>query len=125
MVVLARPSICENDPARRELQIYANALISSLAAFAVAGTFLSQHYNEMLWHFIALSTALSVMTFESEPAKPVIVPNRLPLGGCRRHESGLETHITSIRGSSRVETRPQLSLVPATSRDERLSTSEG
>jgi probable O-glycosylation ligase (exosortase A-associated) len=56
------------NPARRELGIYANALITSLIVFSVAGTFLSSQYNEMYWHFIALSTALSLIAAEEATA---------------------------------------------------------
>jgi putative inorganic carbon (HCO3(-)) transporter len=37
---------------------YATGLESSLIAFVVGGTFVSFHYNEMLWHFFALTVAL-------------------------------------------------------------------
>jgi len=49
--------------ARREevsdrLGRYAIGIESALVAFAVGGSFVSFHYNEMLWHFFALSMAL-------------------------------------------------------------------
>lgn len=37
---------------------YAIGMESALAAFAVGGSFVSYHYNEMLWHFFALTMAL-------------------------------------------------------------------
>ena len=37
---------------------YAIGMESSLVAFAVGGAFVSYHYNEMLWHFFALTMAL-------------------------------------------------------------------
>jgi len=49
-------------PELRELRIYGNALVSSLVVYAVAGTFLSHHYNEMAWHMFGLSTALYLIT---------------------------------------------------------------
>jgi hypothetical protein len=55
------------DPTKRELRLYANALLTSLVVFAVAGSFLSSQYNEMLWHFVGLSTALYLITVR-EPA---------------------------------------------------------
>ena len=55
-------------PERRELAIYANALITSLIVFSVAGTFLSSQYSEMYWHFIALSTALSLVAAQEATA---------------------------------------------------------
>jgi putative inorganic carbon (hco3(-)) transporter len=42
----------------RHLNVYANALISSLAVYVVSGSFLSYQYNEMAWHLFGLSTAL-------------------------------------------------------------------
>ena len=33
---------------------YATGLESSLIAFCVGGTFVSFHYNEMLWHFFGV-----------------------------------------------------------------------
>ena len=66
------------DPAKRDARIYANALITSLVVFAIAGTFLSSQYSEMLWHFVGLSTALSFVAFSEtaesyavEPARPI------------------------------------------------------
>lgn len=52
------------DPEHRDLRIYANALITSILAFAVGGTFLSYQYNEMIWHFIGLSIALTFLANE-------------------------------------------------------------
>ena len=46
---------------------YAIGLESSLVAFIVGGSFVSFHYNEMLWHFFALTMALeSVAVKEAE-----------------------------------------------------------
>jgi O-antigen ligase len=42
----------------RYINIYANALLSSLVVYAVSGSFLSFQYNEMAWHLMGLSTAL-------------------------------------------------------------------
>ena len=42
----------------RHINVYANALISSLVVYVVGGSFLSYQYNEMGWHLIGLSTAL-------------------------------------------------------------------
>jgi putative inorganic carbon (hco3(-)) transporter len=41
-----------------EMAPYAIALESALVAFVVGGSFVSFQYNEMLWHFFALSVAL-------------------------------------------------------------------
>jgi probable O-glycosylation ligase (exosortase A-associated) len=49
-------------PDLRDLRIYANALISSLAVYAVTGSFLSHQYNEMAWHMFALTAALRLVT---------------------------------------------------------------
>ena len=64
------------DPALRDLRIYANALITSMAVFAVAGTFLSSQYNEMLWHFVGLSAALHGIALRERAA--ATVPARVP-----------------------------------------------
>jgi probable O-glycosylation ligase (exosortase A-associated) len=48
----------KDDPAQGDLRAYANALITSLFAYAAAGTFLSAQYNEMIWHFFGLTAAL-------------------------------------------------------------------
>ena len=65
--------IARKDPAKRELRLYANALMTSLAAYAVAATFLSQQYSEMLWHFIGLSTALYLVTMSEQAAPKAVV----------------------------------------------------
>ena len=57
----------KNDPGKQDLRIYANALLTSLAAYAVGGSFLPFQYNEMFWHFVALSTALTFLAQE-EPS---------------------------------------------------------
>jgi probable O-glycosylation ligase (exosortase A-associated) len=59
---------CKKDPDRRDLRLYANALMTSLVTFAVGGTFLSFQYNEMIWHFIGLSSTLSFLVNE-EPVR--------------------------------------------------------
>jgi putative inorganic carbon (HCO3(-)) transporter len=67
---------------------YAIGMESALAAFAVGGSFVSYQYNEMLWHFFALSMALEHVavtqaaafrervTVEASPAPPAVT--RLP-----------------------------------------------
>jgi probable O-glycosylation ligase (exosortase A-associated) len=64
---IARRSLIE--PNQREFRIYANALLTSLVVFAVAGSFLSSQYSEMLWHFMALSTALSLVAYSESTAE--------------------------------------------------------
>jgi probable O-glycosylation ligase (exosortase A-associated) len=60
---------CKKDPDQRDLRIYANALFTSLVTFAAGGTFLSAQYNEMVWHFIGLTTTLSFLAEEArDPA---------------------------------------------------------
>jgi probable O-glycosylation ligase (exosortase A-associated) len=61
------------DPAKRELRLYANALLTSLAAYAVGATFLSYQYNEMFWHLIGLSTALYIVTMSEESVAEAVV----------------------------------------------------
>jgi probable O-glycosylation ligase (exosortase A-associated) len=56
------------DSGNRELVSYANALFTSLFVFMAGGTFLSGQYSEMFWHFVGLSTALSVVAFSKVEA---------------------------------------------------------
>jgi probable O-glycosylation ligase (exosortase A-associated) len=65
-----------HQPENRDLRIYANALMTSLASFAVGGTFLPLQYNEMFWHFMALSVALSFLAQEQpvQVPAPTVVP---------------------------------------------------
>jgi len=67
---------CKGDPQRRDLRLYADALMTSLVAGGVGGTFLSSQYNEMLWHFIGLATTLSFLAVEqpSQAAAPAAAP---------------------------------------------------
>jgi probable O-glycosylation ligase (exosortase A-associated) len=44
-----------------ELGQYATGLESALLAFMVGGSFVSFHYTEMLWHFLALTMALETV----------------------------------------------------------------
>jgi probable O-glycosylation ligase (exosortase A-associated) len=60
---------CKKDPERNDVRLYANALLSSLTVFAVAGTFLSVQYGEMFWHFVCMATALAPLA--NEAAAPV------------------------------------------------------
>lgn len=44
-----------------EMAAYATALESALVAFIIGGTFVTFHYNEMLWHIFALTMALETV----------------------------------------------------------------
>jgi probable O-glycosylation ligase (exosortase A-associated) len=67
--------LSRGDPAKSDLRIYGNALITSLAVFMTAGTFLSSQYDEMVWHFFGLSTALYIIGTSEVPAtEPVLSP---------------------------------------------------
>lgn len=66
------------DPDRRDLNLIANALMTSLIAYAVAGSFLSFQYNEMIWHFFALATATVLIEQQSRP-KAASRPQRVEL----------------------------------------------
>ena len=68
--------IARGNPARRELGLYANALMTSFTVFAVAGTFLSSQYNEMFWHFVALATALHGIALREMAAQQAVVPSQ-------------------------------------------------
>jgi probable O-glycosylation ligase (exosortase A-associated) len=66
--------LTRDDPEKRELGIYANALLTSLIVFSVGGTFLSNQYNEMFWHFVGLSAALHASTVRELAAARAVVP---------------------------------------------------
>jgi hypothetical protein len=69
--------LARGDPQKRDLGIYGNALLTSLIVFAAAGSFLSSQYSEMLWHFVGLSTALSVVALSpAEAIAPVAAAPR-------------------------------------------------
>src|SRR5262249_51782184 len=57
----------KREASRHDLRAYANALLTSLVAFAVAGTFLADQYNEMFWHFVGLSAALHSLAIGDVP----------------------------------------------------------
>jgi O-antigen ligase len=72
----------KRDPQRQDLRIYANALMASLAAYAVGGTFLPFQYNEMFWHIMALGISLTFLAQE-QPSQvvatvPVLAPRMQP-----------------------------------------------
>ncbi len=50
-------SLTKRDPDREQLFAIASALQAALVAVMVGGTFLSYHYVEIVWHFVALSFA--------------------------------------------------------------------
>jgi len=79
---------CRRDPEKRDLRIYANALMASLAAYGVGGTFLPLQYNEMAWHFMALTMTLSFLvedeTLEATVRVPVTRPLQPALAGVLR-----------------------------------------
>lgn len=64
----------------------ASAMETALAVFAVGGTFLSFQYNEVLWHFFALSVvldrittqAVAVPATETAPVQPWTALQQLP-----------------------------------------------
>jgi probable O-glycosylation ligase (exosortase A-associated) len=70
----------KRDPTKRDLRLYANALITSFASFAVAATFLSQQYSEMFWHFVGLSTALQLVTADELAATDTAASEPQPSG---------------------------------------------
>jgi probable O-glycosylation ligase (exosortase A-associated) len=51
-------------PELKNLAIYAGAIEAGLIAFAVGATFVPFQYNEMLWHFFALSTVTAYQARE-------------------------------------------------------------
>ena len=66
--------LTRDDPEKRELGLYANALLTSLIVFSVGGTFLSNQYNEMFWHFVGLSAALHAITVRELATAKAVVP---------------------------------------------------
>jgi O-antigen ligase len=73
---------------RRDLAFYAQNLQTSLFAFTIGGSFLSMHYNEMLWHLVGLSAALNLIhrqaVKETAPAPvPVSRPISIPVPATR------------------------------------------
>jgi probable O-glycosylation ligase (exosortase A-associated) len=67
-----------HDPEKQDIRIYANALVTSLAAFAVGGTFLPLQYNEMFWHFMALGIALKFLAQEQPSEATATVTRPAP-----------------------------------------------
>jgi probable O-glycosylation ligase (exosortase A-associated) len=59
------------DASDAQLSILANGVMTSLAAFVVAGSFLSQQYSEMLWHFVGLSTAIGLIAERADAGATV------------------------------------------------------
>ncbi len=49
----------------QEIGQYAAALRLSLIAFVVGGSFVTIHYNEMVWHLVALSIVVDVLARKS------------------------------------------------------------
>jgi hypothetical protein len=49
-------------PELRDLRIFANALIASLAVYGVCSIFLSSQYNEMTWHLFGMANALAIIS---------------------------------------------------------------
>lgn len=82
---------CRKDAQRAHLGVYADGVLTSLAVFAVAGTFLSSQYNEMVWHFFGLSTALHILAFQPVPAA---------------HSASAATPMASVRTGKFVAIRP-------------------
>jgi hypothetical protein len=86
------------DASDAQLSILANGVMTSLAAFLVAGSFLSQQYSEMLWHFVGLSTAIGLVAERADAGATVtaattasgvkLSPVAAPLLGGRAFRSG-------------------------------------
>jgi probable O-glycosylation ligase (exosortase A-associated) len=65
--------LTKGNPAARNLNLFANAMITSFAVWAAGTSFLAGQYDEMMWHFVGLSTALFLIaTEEARAAQPVI-----------------------------------------------------
>lgn len=62
-------SLARGDPSKADLAKYGTALMTSLIVWAAGSTFLSGQYDEMMWHFIGLSTALSLIATSEATAQ--------------------------------------------------------
>jgi probable O-glycosylation ligase (exosortase A-associated) len=68
----------------KDLRAYANALITSFFVFIAGGTFLTSQYNEMLWHFTGMATALLIITRRLlREAPPTVETAPVPLALAR------------------------------------------
>jgi putative inorganic carbon (hco3(-)) transporter len=59
-----------------EIRIYATALQASILSFAFGSTFLHMQYNEMVWHFLALTIALEGIANRAAADSPPTVEER-------------------------------------------------
>ena len=66
--------IPDNAPDRAQLVAYSNALRTALVCVAVGGTFLSYHYVEILWHFVALGFAFGLVRARVTAECAALVP---------------------------------------------------
>jgi hypothetical protein len=73
--------VAKLQPELENLGKYANALEGALLAFCVGGSFVIFHYNELIWHVLALSIALDnivkqriAVTEAADAKKPVMQP---------------------------------------------------
>jgi len=69
--------VAKRYPSMLHLAVYANALIASLVVYCVSGSFVSFHYNEMIWHLFGLSTALHFIA--SDELKQALAPQATEL----------------------------------------------
>src|SRR5262249_31929085 len=60
--------IAKRDSTRIDLGRYSVAIETALIVYAVGGTFLPAQYNEMVWHYIGVSTALYLLAKQEAPA---------------------------------------------------------
>jgi len=59
-------------PELKNLAIFAAAIEAGLVSAAVGGTFVIFQYNEMLWHFFALSTVVARLARERQPVTETV-----------------------------------------------------
>ena len=59
-----------DNQALQEIGKYASALRYSLIAFIVGGAFVTMQYNEMVWHLLALSSALDAIAKKAAEDHP-------------------------------------------------------
>jgi len=66
-------------PELQNLAIFAAAIEAGLVSSAVGGTFVIFQYNEMLWHFFALSSVILHLARERQPATETVPASQVGL----------------------------------------------
>jgi O-antigen ligase len=78
---VARAAAARGAP--KAFQTYALALEMGLVAFAVGGSFVILHTNEVVWHFIGMTMALHALAIAHAVESPEAVPTSAAIAGTR------------------------------------------